>query len=242
MYYYIFDSPKNYSENKTHERIKNNLTLLGISGETTIVSPARSATELTMMGIEKGYSTIIAIGSDEIINEVASNLAGTDTVFGIIPINASKEVGNIFGSFDINSACDALQKRRLEIINMGYLEPNVNFLTSIYIDSPNKPLSIQAEFDNYYLESSANKIRINNNLEVDLIQYEKPQGFFNQFFGINNREKKNNQSHFNVERIRLRTHEILPVKIGNMQIAKTPIVVYKRPQALKIIKHYAKLK
>lgn len=242
MYYYIFESPKNFAENKIHERIKNTLTLLGISGETTIVTPARNASELSIMGLEKGYSTIVAVGKDELINEVASNIYGSGAVLGIIPINASDEINTLVGSQDIKKNCEALQKRFLDSVNIGYLEPGINFLTKLTISSP-KPLSIQAEINDFYFETKANEIIIDSNLNVYLKSNNQKKGFFASIFSSASNENDNiDNSFFRANRLRLRTHEILPVKIGELAVAKTPIVAYRRPEPLKIIKYYSKIK
>jgi len=242
MYYYIFQSPKNFSENKIHERIKNMLTTLGIAGESTLVSPARNATELAIMGVEKGYNTIVAIGNDEIINEVASTIQNTGAVLGIIPINASNEIIEILGTNDLKGACDALQKRHLKTINMGSLEPNIYFISSIVISS-DKPLSIQAEIDDYYFSTYANRVIINNNLGISVEDYEKESSFLKNLFKAFNKEPEIvKNSFFSAHRLRLRTNEITPVKIGDLTIAKTPIVAYKKPEALKIIQYYSNIK
>ena len=242
MYYYIFESPKNFAENKIHERIKNILTVLGISGETTIVTPARNASELAVMGLEKGYSTIVAVGKDELVNEVASNIYGSGAVLGIIPINASEEINNLVGSNDIKKNCEALQKRFLDNVNIGYLEPGINFLTKLSINSA-KPLSIQAEINDFYFETKANEIIIDSNLNVYLNSEPQKKGFFASLFSSSDPSKYNiNNSFFRANRLRLRTHEILPVKIGELAVAKTPIVAYRRPEPLKIIKYFAKIK
>lgn len=241
MYYYIFQSPKKYSENKIHERIKNILTVLGISGEITIVSPARSATELALMGVEKGYSTIVTVGSDEIVNEVASSICGSGAVLGVVPVEATEDIHDLIGTKDIKEACESLKKRKLKTINMGFIEPDTNFLTRVYIES-NKRLSIQAEINDFYFESNADKIIINHDLHVKLINF-KEKGFLDNLFDMfGNKSNIENYSSFNAERLRLRTHEIIPVKIGNSTITKTPIVVYRNPEALKIIKFYSKIK
>jgi diacylglycerol kinase family enzyme len=92
MYYYIFESAKNTSQKNLHEKIKDYLGFLGIAGETMTVSPARSVEELTQMGIEKKYSTIVAVGGDVLINKIASLIQGTEIVLGIIPIEASEQI------------------------------------------------------------------------------------------------------------------------------------------------------
>lgn len=242
MYYYIFESAKNSSEQKNQEKIKQILIMLGISGETVLVSPARTATELTIMGLEKGYSTIVAVGSEELVNEIGSTIAQSDAVLGIIPTNYSEELKSIIGTDDIKLACEALQKRHLVTINMGYLDPGINFLTSLSIQSP-KPLTMQAEIDDFYISTKINRININNNLITKIFSNKKQEGFLNNIFNIFNEPKKNNcDSIFYANKIRLRTSEITPVKIGNLVVAKTPIIVYRKPEALKIIKFRSKIK
>jgi len=242
MYYYIFGPPKSYAENKICEQIKNTLALLGISGETTTVSPARSATELALMGIGKGYSTIVAVGNDELVNEIASNICGSGAVLGIIPVNASNDICDLIGARDIKEACLALQKRHLEIVSMGYLEPGIHFLTKLTIDA-GKQLNIQAEIDDFYFETKANRIIINNNLDINIYSHIESDGFLNKFLNFL-KEKKTvsaNDSFFKARRLRLRTHEIMPVKIRSLTVAKTPIVAYRKPNALKIIKFFSKI-
>jgi hypothetical protein len=241
MYYYIFQSPKNNTEKKLHERIKNILTVLGISGENALVSPARTAEELAIMGVEKGYSTIVAVGSDDIVNIVASSIYQSDAILGVIPINASHDIHQLITTDDIKKSCEALQKRTLKSVNIGHVEPNINFLTKLVISSK-KTLSIAAEIDDFYFETYADKIEIDNDLNVKLFNYAK-KGFFNNLFGI--LSKKGNLEHFsffNANILRLRTHEIIPVKIGEHTITKTPIVAYKKQKDLKIIKYSSRIK
>ncbi len=64
MYYYVVDPPNNAQTPKIAQRLQELITPLGISGEIGIASPARSAEELTYMGVDKGYTTIIAVGGD----------------------------------------------------------------------------------------------------------------------------------------------------------------------------------
>lgn len=235
MYYYIIDIPKNKSDRNQQERIKNILSLLGISGEIAKVSPARTVAELAAMGVEKGYSTIVAIGGDELVNQVASIIANTDSVLGIIPVNASTSVTNLIGTNDVKKACEILQKRNLHPIDMACIEPSKRFLTQAMIESP-RILQVQAEIDKYYLETQANKIIIDYNLGVHFINETQSGSWLKNLFGFSS-SSKDSQSHsfFPAHKLRLRTHEIVPLKIGQITIAKTPIVAHQEPGVLKII-------
>lgn len=242
MYYYIFQSPKNSSEQKIHEKIRQLTTLLGISGESSIVSPARTATELTVIGLEKGYSTIVAVGSEELVNEVASTVSQTEAVLGIIPINSNEKLNEIIGTDDFKFACEALQKRNIASVNMGYLDPGINFLTNLNINS-DKALSVQAEIDGFYISTKANAINIDNNLTVKLFIKKEEKGLLGNLFNFfKNTEKEKYDSIFFANKLKMRTNEIISVKIGNLIVAKTPIIAYRKPEALKIIKFHSKIK
>jgi len=74
MYYYIFESPKNSRERQLFEKIRDVARTFGIAGEITQSSPARTPDELTKMGLEKNYSTIIAIGTNSHINKIITRI------------------------------------------------------------------------------------------------------------------------------------------------------------------------
>lgn len=241
MYYYIFQKPKGFGEDKLHENIKKQLINLGISGETTLVSPVRSASELAIMGVEKGYSTIVAVGGDELINEVASNIQGTGAVLGIVPINAGEDICEIIGTSNPKQACMYLQKRYLKTIDMGYIEPGISFLSKLIIQS-NKTLSVQAEINNFYIETRADQIVIDNRLVVKMYLKKEKNSLWNNLVGMFNNNPEYDVSKFNATKLKLRTHEILNVKIGDLIIAKTPIIAFKNPEALKIITNYSKIR
>lgn len=241
MYYYIFDSPKTRQQKNQQERIKNILGFLGITGEIARVSPARTVEELANMGLEKGYSTIVAVGGDELVNQVGSMLAGSEAVMGIIPIDASIDIVNLVGTNDLKIACEILQKRPLRYIDMARIEPNTHFLTQAVIESK-KLLQVQAEINNFYLEAKVSKIIIDYKLGVYLFDESKNKNWVANFFGLSVGDKNNkNQSYFSAKKLRLRTNEITPVKIGTVTIAKTPIAATQEPKALKIVSACAKI-
>ena len=94
MYYYIFDVRK-CKNRRQIETIKDKLTELGISGEFVVPDRIRPARDLAEQGVFKGYSTIVAIGSDDLIDEVASIMLSKQQVFGVIPLGASENIHKI---------------------------------------------------------------------------------------------------------------------------------------------------
>src|SRR3989304_6363352 len=113
---------------------------LGIAGEAVSPSAARTIEELTHLGVVKGYSTIVACGSEMLVNKVITVLAtekmAKETVLGIIPDDFNSLLAERLGLKDIFSACNALKYRKLETINLCLIEPNKYFLTEAIIESP----------------------------------------------------------------------------------------------------------
>ena len=85
MYYYIFDVRK-CKNRRQIETIKDHLSDLGISGEFAVPDRIRPARDLAEQGVFKGYSTIVAIGADDLIDEVASVMLSKQQVFGVVPL------------------------------------------------------------------------------------------------------------------------------------------------------------
>lgn len=57
----------------------------GIDGEAIYTQRPKHAVELAVAGIGQGYETIVAVGGDGTVNEVASVLSDTNVKMGIIP-------------------------------------------------------------------------------------------------------------------------------------------------------------
>lgn len=230
------DSPKNPSDKKTQEKIKDYLGLLGIAGETVLVSPARSAEELTSMGLEKKYSTIVAIGGDRLVNKIATLIQGTDTVLGVIPIEASEIIQNLIGTNDIKQACENLRFRKLKEVNLAHIEPNKYYLTDALIIN-DKPFNAQVTIDDFYFEAQATEINVDANLNLTIKDQPAQNGFMQKLFGfLGGKENQvNNISSFHGKKIKINTSELLPVIIDAEIVAKTPIAVKIKQKALKII-------
>lgn len=236
MYYYIMDTPKNISQRRTQEKIKDILGFLGIAGETVTVSPARSVEELTNMGLAKKYSTIVAVGGDLLINKIASVLQEKETVLGIIPLGASPIIHQVIGTDNLKTACESLRYRRIKNIDLAYIEPNKYFLTKAEIKSE-KPLICQIEVDNCEFRSTATQIELSADLTL-MIKDETlnpgPLGHaWDWLWGKKTVEP--GISIFKGRRIRIEPLESLPVSVGEEIIAKTPIIARLKPRVLKII-------
>src|SRR5579864_8081795 len=134
MYYYILEPPSSRAVRQNYQRLRDVLTHLGISGEIVAASPARTPLELAQMGMNKGYSTIVAVGGDRHINEIAMAVMGR-AVLGIIPLDASPLVTKIIGVNDLFGAAEALKYRRLSIQSTVVGEPPLTIFLDTEISS-----------------------------------------------------------------------------------------------------------
>jgi diacylglycerol kinase family enzyme len=69
----------------------------GVAGRVYLTERAGHARELARAAIDRGAAQVIAWGGDGTINEVASTLAGSRTVLGIIPAGSGNGFANELG-------------------------------------------------------------------------------------------------------------------------------------------------
>lgn len=236
MYYYIFEQTKTYSERNQQNRIKDIIGMLGIAGEITTVSPARTIEELANMGMAKGYSTIIAVGSDKLINKVASLIQGTDFVLGIVPINASDFIHELIRTYDIKEACESLRFRYVQNRDIAMIEPNKYFLTEATIFSP-KPMLAKIDLDQASLQATFTKMAISRDLHLAIEDKSKSPGSVirSLYWFLGKKTKDIHPSVFSSKRIKIDTSQPAPLIVSDEILAKTPLVAKLKPKALKLI-------
>jgi diacylglycerol kinase (ATP) len=87
------------------------------------------ATELTKIAIDEGFTTIVAVGGDGSINEVAKALVGTDVKLGILPAGSGNGLAMYLGyGRQIEKAIKLLNSAKAISIDVGTLndQPFVN--------------------------------------------------------------------------------------------------------------------
>ena len=160
MYYYIFDVRK-CKNRRQIEAIKDRLSALGISGEFVIPDKIRPARDLTEQGIFKGYSTIVAIGADDLIDEIAAVMLDRQQAFGIIPLGASENIYKIIGATSWEQAAENLRYRRIIESRVGILNEQNVFFSFCQVDF-DRPTSVTVEFENFLLQAKARELYIAN--------------------------------------------------------------------------------
>ncbi|MBM2820527.1 MAG: DAGKc protein [Candidatus Berkelbacteria bacterium] len=239
MYYYIMEPPRAKIVSR-QEKIKDVLGNLGIAGETVAPSAARTIEELAHLGIIKGYSTIVAVGPESLVNKVITVLAtqkeAKDVVLGIIPNDFNSQIAQRIGVKDLYGACNVLKQRKLETIDLCLLEPNKFFITEATIDTF---FNQEIYFGIEKLKGKAltNKVLIKPGLEIYLLdktlQGSPISGFWRWLFGKKTQDVFT--SYFHTKKIRLESQNPLSLKVSGETIAKTPVTIQNRSRVLKII-------
>jgi len=242
MYYYIMET----AGKKTavwQEKVKDILGDLGIAGETVAPSPARTIEELAQLGVVKGYNTIVAVGSQKLLNKVASVIINQkenrDIVLGFVPEDFTGSVAKKINVKDTQEACLALKQRRLETIDACMVEPNKFFLTEATIEN-SQAVDIYLTIDSLKAGLPANKITIKPGIALYVSDFSikpKNKGFLSFLFGKKTEETSDiYSSFFQCETLRVDSvDEILSIKADDEIITKTPAIFHNRPKALKLI-------
>lgn len=240
MYYYILEPASKKSES-FQEKVKNFLGDLGIAGETVMPTPARSIEELASLGIVKGYSTIVAVGSEKLVNKIATAIINkkenNDVVLGVIPDDFNSPIAKKIHVKDLKDACETLKYRKLETTDACFIEPNKYFLTEAVIEYP-KPTESYILSADVQFSAVFNRITIRPGLTLsieDSLSREIKKSFLSFLFA-QKEEKDVQSSFFHAKRFQIETpNQVVPIKADGEIIAKTPIIIQNRPKVLKII-------
>lgn len=247
MYYYIFD-PKKCRKKTQVEAIKDQLAKIGISGEFTVVSSMQSAADLAEAGLRKQYSTIVAVGGDDIINQIADKLVGKTEAMGIIPLETSIEIENLIGTKNWKDAIDILRFRRIKEIHLGMTGNGRHFLTSTELDLK-KPTEVTIEFKGYIVQAKIKSLTVSNvssqikkinpeYLDV-IIQSEltKNTGILGSIANLfkSNETPEKNLTIIRARSMRIFSNKSIIIRSGNMIISKTPQYIESTDEKLRLI-------
>jgi hypothetical protein len=133
MYYYIFEPTSDPKEVKIQEEVKTLLSSLNIVGEFVTLSLAEEPRDLARVGLRKNYATIVACGSDKLINEVGSGLIETQAVLGAIPVEEKSIFHSILGTKNYIDACNILPRRKVLNVDTGIINQENFFITQVVI-------------------------------------------------------------------------------------------------------------
>lgn len=246
MYYYIFDLKKCRKRTQV-ENIKSYLSVLGISGEFTYPTAAQNVDELVELGLSKQYTTIVAIGDDEIANAVAGKLVGKKEAMGFIPLEASSELSTLIGTSSWKDACDIIRYRKIEEIKLGKTASGNHFLTNAFLDIQ-FPTEITLEFKDYMIHAKVRNLVIANfdpqikkisadHLDVVFSSVEPNCSFLNKMSSLlkSKNDDSATQSLIRAKSLRIFTKTPISIASGKHTIAKTPQFIESTDETLRLI-------
>jgi hypothetical protein len=239
MYYFIFDAIKSSKQRAEAEKIKDIAREFSILSVSSHVSPARNADELVQDALAKNYTTIVCVGEDTLINEVASALikySASPVALGIISTDPNSILSERWGYRTLEEAVETLKYRKLDRFTLGMIEPDHFFLSSARIEC-RRPTRFVIEIDRFKVEAILDRIEISNNLYILLERFGKEKSFIKSTFNwISGKESTYaDRSVFRGKIIKISSREATPILIGNKAVARTPISVFRKINALNII-------
>jgi YegS/Rv2252/BmrU family lipid kinase len=120
MYYYIINPAAGGGKiHKIESKLKELIKTLGIDGEFVKTTGRGDVSKLAEMALDKSKNTIIAVGGDSTVNELANSLVGRKAALGIIPIGSTNSLSRTLGINSWEDACQILAARKLESIDLG---------------------------------------------------------------------------------------------------------------------------
>lgn len=114
MYYYIVNPASGHAKVRgLQDKVRRRLDELGIRGEWAKTTGPGDATRMAQAAIEKGATTIVAVGGDNTVNEVINGIHKSSVAVGIIPMGAKNHLASQLGIETWQQACEVLAARRL---------------------------------------------------------------------------------------------------------------------------------
>src|SRR5947209_1767640 len=109
---YLIFNPNSGAEGKegrSPQPLVEALRAHGIQAEVGFKSSGKVARRLARQAVKDKHSLVIVAGGDGTIEDVASQLVGTDAILGILPTGTRNNLARELGvPLDINEACDLL--------------------------------------------------------------------------------------------------------------------------------------
>ncbi len=254
MYYYIFEPAKNKREVNQQEDVKTLLQKDQVAGEFVTLSLAEKPQDLAKIGLRRGYTTIVAVGSDSLINQVASGLVNTDYALGAIPINPKSSFLRMINARGYEDACLALPKRRIAQIDTALINKRYSLISQAKIQVKSRePQLIQINFENHYrTEVRLSEIIVSNIgispkpktikravydrlVDIYIPARSTIRGGIWSIFSSLKQESRKAGSLFHVKKALIQSRKPLKMVLGEEVIAKPPFRIETVPQSLNII-------
>ena len=240
MYYYVLEQQPARTAQRFREHLTDLATDQGIAGEMVTQSSLKGVSELIDLGIKKGYTTIVAVGSDAHITRVITALmhrsAEGRPVLGTVPTEPNSPIGAMVGIPSLRHALQALKLRHLAYATLAEIDPGKFLLTSATIQT-RKPVLFDIEIDRARLEVPATEITVSGDGHLEIRNAGGEASILTRGVAwlMGATIERRTTSLFQGKRIRIGAATPLSLTYGKEALAKTPFVLEIRRRALKIV-------
>ena len=240
MYYYVLEGQSARKGQRFRERLTDLATDVGIAGEMVVQSSLKSVSDLLDVGIRKGYTTMVAVGSDAHISRVITALMQrkpTDRpVLGTVPTDKTSSIGLMLGIPSLRHALQALKLRHLAYATLAEIDPRKFLLTSASIVA-RRAVSFEVTVDAARLEVMATRVTVTGDGHVEIHNRHAEGTMLTRgvTWLIGATLEARATSLLQGRRIRVSTNPPLPLTYEHETLAKTPVVLEIRRRALKIV-------
>ena len=238
MYYYITEPPRSREDQQAEEKIRELLIRTSIAGEFVVTSPTRGVEELAEMGVAKKYTTLVAVGSESLINQLGTLLAGTPYVFGAIPLARPNALAFVNGIQTHEEAVEALKFRRVHSVPICRIEPNKFFISELQLRA-SQDTAVRLRIDDALIEATCRRLHLTGSGRVILEHAQQaPTGAMNALRRLFSRTQPQEQltfSQFSGNIIAIETSQPQPLYLGTEVFVRTPLAATVIHNSLKII-------
>lgn len=114
------------------EQVSRLLCSYGLANDVLVSRSPDEPAELARAAVRDGCPLVVGVGGDGLINQIANELVGQETTFGIVPAG----VGNDFARglrlpLDIGEACQILARGKVHCIDVGQVNERYFFSVAV---------------------------------------------------------------------------------------------------------------
>ena len=114
--------------------VRKELDRRGISYDLHYTNEPQEAIDVARMGVDAGFTHIVAMGGDGTINEVANGLGDSAATLGVIPAGKGNDFARMMGiPIDPPGAIDALERGVVRNVDLGVVNGERRFVNGIGI-------------------------------------------------------------------------------------------------------------
>lgn len=240
MYFFIFDSflqDSKYQGEVAH--IEARIASLGLQGRTEKITILKNAKEAAERAVERGATTVVAVGNDQTVTKILPALASHHVTLGYIPLGQPTVIAQILGVRSGAAACEDISRRIIEKIDLGRAGGQY-FLSAAEVP-PATPMECDGKYTVTSTDAEARTMIVNlgsdeylgcpddGMLEVVLSGGTNRRS---RFFGSH----RNRPSVFPVKQVKIPyLGPSATIRLDGTSILKTPLTIEAVPQKLTVI-------